>query len=132
MKSITLRRTQTSVAYLLTRTILFVSLLSLFVGVCSLLVLTGTADAFDVAHKNISTSDFAFLQGKQNAVQQQTMFTGTLLNSAGLPMLRAHVHLSHLNQSQPITSVVVGQDGSFKLMTTETGLIVLRFSGVDH
>ena len=91
MKSITLRRTQTSVAYLLTRTILFVSLLSLFVGVCSLLVLTGTADAFDVAHKNISTSDFAFLQGKQNAVQQQTMFTGTLLNSAGLPMLRAHV-----------------------------------------
>ena len=132
MKSITLRRTQTSVAYLLTRTILFASLLSLFVGVCSLLVLTGTADALDVAHKNISTSDFAFLQGKQNAVQQQTMFTGTLLNSAGLPMLRAHVHLSRLNQSQPITSVVVGQDGSFKLITTETGLIVLRFSGVDH
>jgi hypothetical protein len=47
-------------------------------------------------------------------------------------MRKAHVHLERFSQSTPLTSVAVGQDGSFNLVTTETRLLVVRFTGVDH
>lgn len=64
--------------------------------------------------------------------EQGTIITGTLLGHDDQPMLKAHLELSRFNQSKPLASVAVGQDGSFKLVTIETGLLVVRFTGVDH
>ena len=47
-------------------------------------------------------------------------------------MPEAHVHLERFNQAKPLASVAVGQAGAFRLVTTETGLLVVRFTGVDH
>ena len=78
------------------------------------------------------SNEFAILRSKQDATAKQTVVMGTLLGSNGHSMARAHVHLSRFNQSKPVTSVAVAQDGSFKLTTTEIGLLVFRFTGVDH
>jgi thiol-disulfide isomerase/thioredoxin len=89
------------------------------------------AHARNPPKKNISRSELEFSEGKQHATQQ-TVVTGTLLDSEGHSIPRAHAHLERFSQSKPLVSVPVGQDGSFKLVTTETGLLVVRFTGVDH
>jgi thiol-disulfide isomerase/thioredoxin len=64
--------------------------------------------------------------------QRQTVITGKLVGHDGRPMLKAHVHLTRLNQRQPAMSVQVSRDGLFRLATSETGLLFVQFTGVDH
>ena len=64
--------------------------------------------------------------------QQQTVITGKLLGHDKKPMPLAHVHLIKAPASQSFDRVQVGSDGSFKIATTETGLIVVEFTGVNH
>jgi thiol-disulfide isomerase/thioredoxin len=47
-------------------------------------------------------------------------------------MPQAHVHLSRFNDAKPIESVEVRKNGNFELTTSETGLLVLWFTGVNH
>ena len=66
------------------------------------------------------------------SAQQQTVITGRLLGHDKKPMPLAHVHLIKAPASQSFDRVQVGSDGSFKIATTETGLIVVEFTGVNH
>jgi len=64
--------------------------------------------------------------------QRQTVITGRLVGYDGHPMIKAHVHLSRLNQPKPIMSLQVSRGGSFRIATSETGLLFVQFTGVDH
>ncbi len=64
--------------------------------------------------------------------QRQTDISGKLLGHDGRPMLKAHVHLTRLNQPKPLSSVEVAKDGFFRIATSETGLLFVQFTGVDH
>jgi thiol-disulfide isomerase/thioredoxin len=73
------------------------------------------------------------MQGRQkNIAASRTVFNGSLLGQHGIPMTKAHVHLSRFNDSKPLESVEVGKNGSFELTTTETGLLILWFTGASH
>ena len=72
------------------------------------------------------------MRDKQIAIARQSIVSGTLLGSDGHSMIRAHVDLLRFNQAKPLLSIAVGKDGRFRLTTTETGLLVFRFTGVDH
>jgi thiol-disulfide isomerase/thioredoxin len=64
--------------------------------------------------------------------QQETVIKGKLLGHDNKPMPMAHVYLIKTPQPQPVANVQAGSDGSFKLSTAETGMLVLEFSGVNH
>ncbi len=66
------------------------------------------------------------------SAQQQTVISGKLLGHDKKPMQMAHVHLIKAPSSQAFDRVETGKDGSFKIATTETGLIVVEFTGVNH
>ena len=66
------------------------------------------------------------------SAQQQTVITGKLLGHDKKPMQLAHVHLIKAPASEAFDRVEVGKDGSFTIATTETGLIVAEFTGVNH
>ncbi len=66
------------------------------------------------------------------SAQQKTIITGTLLGHDGKPMPLADVHLIKAPSSDSYDGVKVESDGSFKIATTETGLIVAEFTGVNH
>jgi thiol-disulfide isomerase/thioredoxin len=66
------------------------------------------------------------------SAQQQTVITGKLLGHDKKPMQMAHVHLIKAPSSEAFDRVRAGKDGSFKIATTETGLIVAEFTGVNH
>jgi thiol-disulfide isomerase/thioredoxin len=44
----------------------------------------------------------------------------------------AHLHLIKAPESKSFDGVQAGKDGAFRIATTETGLIVAEFSGVNH
>ena len=64
--------------------------------------------------------------------QQKTTISGKLLGHDKKPMRLAHVHLIKAPLSVAFDRVEVGKDGSYKIATTETGLIIIEFTGVDH
>lgn len=67
--------------------------------------------------------------------QQQTTITGRLSGHDGQPMLKAHVRLSRIVarlQAPTLATTEVTKDGSFRLATTETGLLLLQFTGVNN
>jgi thiol-disulfide isomerase/thioredoxin len=66
------------------------------------------------------------------SAQQQTVITGNVLGHDKKPMALAHVHLIKAPSSQSFDRVQAGNDGSFKIATSETGLIVAEFTGVNH
>jgi thiol-disulfide isomerase/thioredoxin len=69
---------------------------------------------------------------KNQRVERRTVFFGRLLGHDGWPIPRAHVHLSRFNDSKPLVSVEAGKNGSFELVTAESGLLILWFTGIDH
>jgi len=75
---------------------------------------------------------FIFIFACALSAQQQTVITGKLLGHDKKPMVMAHVHLIKAPSSQSFDRVQAGSDGSFKIATTETGLIVVEFTGVNH
>ena len=64
--------------------------------------------------------------------QQESIITGKLLGYDKKPMPMAHVYLIQAPKPKPIANVQAGRDGTFKLSTAETGMLVLEFSGVNH
>jgi thiol-disulfide isomerase/thioredoxin len=64
--------------------------------------------------------------------EQTTTIIGKLLGSSGNPMPKADVHLLRFNQSKPLATVQAAKDGSFQLITNESGLFTLQFTGVNH
>jgi thiol-disulfide isomerase/thioredoxin len=64
--------------------------------------------------------------------QQQTVIMGKLSGAEGAVLPKGHVHLARPNQSKPLSSVEVASDGMFKLVTSETGLLFVQFTGVNH
>lgn len=66
------------------------------------------------------------------SAQQETVITGKLLGHDKKPMPMAHVYLIKSPKPQPVANVQAGSDGTFKLSTVETGMLVLEFSGVNH
>jgi len=66
------------------------------------------------------------------SAQQKTIISGKLLGHDKKPMRLAHVHLIKAPLSQAFDRVEVGKDGSYKIATTETGLIIIEFTGVNH
>jgi thiol-disulfide isomerase/thioredoxin len=72
------------------------------------------------------------VSGKAGSSQEQTVITGKLSGAGGSAMPKAHVHLTRPNQSKPLTSIEVARDGTFKLATSEAGLLFVQFTGVNH
>jgi thiol-disulfide isomerase/thioredoxin len=66
------------------------------------------------------------------SAQENTIITGKLLGHDNKPMKMAYLHLIKAPASQSFGGVQVGSDGTFRMATTETGLIVAEFTGVDH
>ena len=66
------------------------------------------------------------------SAQQKTIISGKLLGHDNKPMKLADVHLIKAPASVSFDGVQVNSDGSFKIATTETGLIIAEFTGVDH
>ncbi len=75
---------------------------------------------------------FTLLLSTILSAQQQTVITGKLLGHDGKPMPLAHLHLIKAPESRSFDGVQTGKDGAFRTATTETGLIVAEFSGVNH
>ena len=75
---------------------------------------------------------FTFLFTAILSAQQQTVITGKLLGHDGKPMPMAHLHLIKAPESKSFDGVQAGKDGAFRIATSETGLIVAEFSGVNH
>jgi len=66
------------------------------------------------------------------SAQEGTVITGMLLGSDGKPMPEAHLHLFRPNQLKAVLSVEAAKDGSFQLITSQRGLVLLRCTGVSH
>jgi thiol-disulfide isomerase/thioredoxin len=66
------------------------------------------------------------------SAQRATVITGRLVGHDGRSMVKAHVHLARLHQSKPIAEIEVAKNGFFRIATTETGLVFVQFTGVDH
>ncbi|MGA3243890.1 MAG: TlpA disulfide reductase family protein [Bacteroidota bacterium] len=75
---------------------------------------------------------FIFLFTTVLSAQHQSVITGKLLGHDGKPMPMAHLHLIKAPESKSFDGVQAGKDGAFRIATTETGLIVAEFSGVNH
>lgn len=70
---------------------------------------------------------FALAMGRQ-----ETVIRGKLLGHDGKPMKQAHVHLLKPGESQPLAKALVEAEGSFRIATSQTGLLFLQGTGVDH
>ena len=70
--------------------------------------------------------------GEAALSQQKTVITGRLSGADRSLLPKAHVHLTRPNQSKPLSSVEVANDGTFKLTTGENGLLFVQFTGVNH
>lgn len=64
--------------------------------------------------------------------QQQTTIAGKILGHGGEALPKAHVHLVRPNQEKAFTTVEAAEDGSYSLVTNETGLFFAQFTGVNH
>ncbi len=63
---------------------------------------------------------------------QQTVVTGQLLGSDGKPMIKGHVSIGSFREGTTDTSLEVDKGGNYQLSTDKTGLVYLKFSGVNH
>lgn len=66
-----------------------------------------------------------------SACLQATTIRGRVQSASGQPLRVAHVHLADA-QGIPITSVIIGSSGRYKVNTSVQGVVHLVFSAVDH
>jgi thiol-disulfide isomerase/thioredoxin len=71
---------------------------------------------------------FSFI-GKGNG---QTTIMGRVLGYDSLPLTRADIHLSKFDSKEPFTSQISKKDGSFHILTNQSGLVKIEISGVNH
>ena len=62
----------------------------------------------------------------------QTIISGRVTGYDGKPINRADVHLTKPLLEKPFVETTVANDGTYNLTTKESGIILLKFSGVNH
>ena len=62
----------------------------------------------------------------------ETIISGRVTGYDGKPIIRADVHLTKPLGGKPIVETTVANDGTFSLTTKESGIILLKFTGVNH
>ena len=66
------------------------------------------------------------------SAQTTSIFTGTLLGHDGKPIRVSHVHLKRSNVMEPVVSVPVKPDGSWRMTCKQKGFYRMQFTGIDH
>lgn len=78
------------------------------------------------------TTIFLFWSICFNSILAQTVITGKLLGIEGKPIPFANVEILYPGDITPFASAKVESNGNYKISTTNTGLLTVRFSGVNH
>lgn len=63
---------------------------------------------------------------------QQVVITGKLTGCDGKPMIKGQVSVGSYKAGQIISSTEAGKDGSYRISINKSGLIYLKFAGVNH
>ncbi len=80
-------------------------------------------------------STIALVLACSTLAAQQSVITGMLVGHDGRPMRAAHVHLAvgaPNEETRYTNSVEVAANGAYRLVTDATGIVQIRFTGVDH
>ena len=62
----------------------------------------------------------------------QTIISGRVTGYDDKPLLRADVHLTNPLSQKPVAETTVADDGTFSLTMKESGIFLLKFTGVNH
>lgn len=79
-----------------------------------------------------STALLVALIAIELSAQTASIFTGTLFGHDGKPIRVSHVHLRQSNVMEPVVSVPVKSDGSWRMTWKQKGFYQMQFTGIDH